>query len=47
MVRERVTILSNTPVRCLHISRLEGRLAYDESVDDDAEGPNVDFVGVA
>ena len=37
MVRERVAILSDSPVRGLDVSRFERRLADDERVDDDAE----------
>ena len=47
MVRERVAILSDTPVRCLDISRLKRRFANDQSVNNDTERPNINFVRVA
>ena len=47
VIRERVAVLADASVRGFHISRLEGRLSYDERVDDDAEGPDVDLVRVS
>ena len=46
MVRERVAILSDSPVRCFDVGRFERRLADDKSVDDDAERPDINFIRV-
>ena len=46
MIRERVAILSDSPVRGLDVGRFERRLADDEGVDDDAERPDIDFIRV-
>ena len=46
MIRERVAILSDSPVRGLDVSRFERRLADDKGVDDDAERPDIDFIRV-
>lgn len=47
MVRERVLVPLDSSVRGFDISGLERRLAYDERVQDDSEGPDVYFVRVA
>ena len=47
MVRERIAILSDAPVRGFHIGGLEGRLAYDQRVNYHSQRPDVDLVGVA
>ena len=41
VLRERVAILANSPVRGFHVGRLEGWLAYDQRVNDYSEGPDV------
>ena len=46
MIRERVAILSDSPVRGLDVGRFERRLADDKGVDDDAERPDIDFIRV-
>ena len=44
VIWERVTILTDTPVRGFDIGRLERRFSYDQGVDDDAQRPNIDLV---
>lgn len=44
---ERVLVSLDSSVRGFHISGLEWRLAYNQGVDDDSEGPDVDLIAVA
>ena len=46
-LRKRVVVHTNTLVCGLYVVSFKGRLANDERIDDDAEGPDVDLVGVA
>ena len=46
MIRERVTILTNTPVRGFDIGGLERRFSYDQGVDNDTQRPNIYFIGM-
>ena len=46
MIRERVTILTDTPVRGFDIGGLERRFSYDQGVYDDAQRPNIYLIGV-
>lgn len=47
VIWERVLVSLDSSVRGFDIRGLERRLAYDQRVQDDTEGPNVDFVRVA
>jgi len=47
MVREGVCVHSDSSVSGLHIGRFEGRLSDNESIDDNTERPDVNFVRVA
>jgi len=47
VVREGVAVDADLLVGGLDVRRLEGRLADEQRVDDDAERPDVDFVAVA
>ena len=44
VIREGILIHLNPSVRGLDISRLEGWLSNDQSINDDTEGPYVDFI---
>ena len=47
VIWERVLVSLDSSVRGFDVSGLERRLADDQRVQDDAEGPDVDFVRVA
>ena len=47
MIWERVLISLDSSVCGLYVSGLEGRLAYDECVNDDSKRPDIDLVGMA
>jgi len=46
VLREGVVVLTNSFVGGFHIGRFEGRLAYDQSVDDNSQRPDVHLIGV-
>ena len=46
MFRERILISLNPIVCGFNISSFKRRFANDQGVNDDTEGPNVDFIGV-
>ena len=47
VVRERIAVLADAPVSCLHVGRLERRFSNNERVDYDAQRPNIHLVRVA